>query len=318
MFETMGLQIEYLLWLQHFREITHGIFDNFFLRATWFGEFIIPLCFMAVIYWGVNKKAGTFLLFNYALMLYINVFLKMTACINRPWIIDSRVSPLPEALPLADGYSFPSGHTAGATAVWGGSAFVWWKKKIIRYLMIFLVILVAFSRNYVGVHTPQDVIVSMIVGIFMLFGTDKLLKWIDKKKNNDIIFFAAIILLTLLLYIYIHIKCCFQLQSFNSLTDLINPIAMKHTAYGKIGFLAGIFTGWILERRFVRFEIPQGSDLRKIIFITGGLIILYLFAASLHDYLGLVMAKQIASAIVAFLTSVFIMFLYPCVLKRFL
>lgn len=42
MFGTMDLQIQYLLLLQHFREVTHGVFDGFFMGATWLGEIIIP------------------------------------------------------------------------------------------------------------------------------------------------------------------------------------------------------------------------------------------------------------------------------------
>ena len=79
MFGTMELQIEYLLLLQQLRDATNGVFDIFFMSATWFGEVIIPLGFLAVIYWYFDKKAGIFMLFNFALTLCLNVFLKMTA-----------------------------------------------------------------------------------------------------------------------------------------------------------------------------------------------------------------------------------------------
>lgn len=169
----MELQIEYLLLLQQLREVTNGVFDTFFLSATWFGEVIIPLGFLAVIYWYFDKKAGIFMLFNFALTLCLNVFLKMTACIKRPWLIDSRVCPIERALPAADGYSFPSGHTAGAMSVWGSAGYLWRKNRLVLGLMVLLVVLVAFSRNYIGVHTPQDVIVSIIIGLFIILFTDK-------------------------------------------------------------------------------------------------------------------------------------------------
>ena len=37
---------------------------------------------------------------------------------------------------MADGYSFPSGHTTGAMSVWGGTAFWFWKNRCVsdRYL----------------------------------------------------------------------------------------------------------------------------------------------------------------------------------------
>lgn len=315
MFGTMDLQIQYLLLLQHFREITHGVFDGFFQAATWFGELLIPLTFMAVIYWGMNKKAGTFLLFNFGVTLYVNVFLKMTACIKRPWLIDSRVCPLESAIPAADGYSFPSGHTAGAMCVWGGSAFWWWKNKLIRYSMIALVLLVGFSRNYVGVHTPQDVIVSILVGIGILFLVDWLLKWIDEKTNRDIIFFVSMTVLFMLLYFYLHLKCCMQMETYDSLKDLVNPLEMKHGVYSKLGFLYGIFTGWILEKRFVKLEVSPLFNLKKALSIIIGLVVLYLFMFFLNKFLLIIAVKQIASALTAFLTALYITFLYPLVLK---
>lgn len=315
MFGTMDLQIQYLLLLQHFREVTHGVFDGFFMGATWLGEIIIPLTFLSIIYWGINKKAGTFLFFNFGLTLYVNVFLKMTACIKRPWLIDSRVCPLEKALPAADGYSFPSGHTAGAMSCWGAAAYWWWNNKIVRYTMITFVLLVAFSRNYVGVHTPQDVIVSILIGICLMFGIDRLLKWIDAKDGRDLIFYSVLLVMTALLCIYLHLKCCMQLETYDSLKDLVNPLEMKHGVYGKIGFLLGIFTGWLLEKRFVKFEITKGINTKKIISLLSGIIVLYVLMMVLNKVFILFMAKHIAAAIIAFLTAFYITFLYPCILK---
>ena len=316
MFETMDIQIQYLLLLQHFREATHGALDGFFMGATWLGEVIIPLSFISIIYWGINKKAGTFLLFNLGLTLYVNVFLKMTACIKRPWLIDSRVCPIEKAMPAADGYSFPSGHTAGATAVWGSSAFWWWNNKIVRYTMITFVLLVAFSRNYVGVHTPQDVIVSILIGICLMFGIDRLLKWIDEKSGRDVIFYIILLMMTALLCIYLHLKCCMQMETYDSLKDVVNPLEMKHGVYGKVGFLLCIFTGWIMERHFIKFEIQDGINLKKVLSVIAGIVILYILMMCLNKIFVIFIAKHITAAIIAFLTAFYITFLYPLVLKR--
>ncbi len=314
MFNTMPLQIEYLLLLQNFRELTNGFFDNFFLSVTWFGETLIPVFAMAVIYWGINKKAGTFIFFTFGLTLYTNVFLKMTACIKRPWFIDSRITPIDSALPAADGYSFPSGHTAGAMAVWGSIAYKWWNNRIIRYLMITIVLLVAFSRNYIGVHTPQDVLVSIIAGIALIFATKKLTDWIDKRQNRDLIFYLTIIALTIILYLYLHIKCNIQMQSFNPLADCINPVEMKHGVYYKICFMLGIFTGWILERRLVNFSIINNLK-KKIILISAGLIFLYTICALCTKILLLILTDRFAYSITAFFIPFYIIFLYPVVIK---
>ena len=55
-----------------------------------------------------------------------------------------------------------------------------------------------------------------------------------------------------------------QLETYDSLKDLVNPLEMKHGVYGKIGFLLGIFTGCLLEKRFVKFEITKGINTKKL------------------------------------------------------
>ena len=310
MLNTMELQIQCLLWLQNLRETTNGIFDNFFMSATYFGEYIIPLSVIALIYWGVNKRAGQFLLFAYGITFFVNVFLKMTACIKRPWLIDSNIKPVEKAMPAADGYSFPSGHTAGAMAVWGSIAFLWWNNKILRYIMIAIVLLVAFSRLYIGVHTPQDVIVSIIAGVFIILGVDCVTKRIDKNKNMDIIVYSIIMLLTVLLCVYVHIKCGLQMQNYNPLTDNVNPVEMKHSVYSKISFIAGIFSGWIVENRFLKYEIPQGYSRKKTVLLIAGMAILYLLFKWLYFAFSLLVPQYIASAATTFICSLFITVLY--------
>lgn len=318
MFETLiEPQIQYLLLLQEFRQLSNGILDSFFLTITTFGEILIPMSILSVIYWGGDKKAGTLMLFSFALALYFNIFLKMTACIKRPWLLDSRVCPVKDAIPAADGYSFPSGHTAGAVSIWGSIAYHWWNKKLIRYIMILLVLLVAFSRNYVGVHTPQDIIVSIIVGILLIFIADKILHWVEQKQSRDVLLFTIFMFFTAILYIYLDLRCDVQMLSFNSNNTLLNPIALKYGVYGKLGFLTGIVTGWIIERRFIRFTTQDKICLKKIFLITLGLIIFCnlpnIFAFVLHNLI----PYRFESFLTKFFMAFYITALYPLVIKRF-
>ena len=108
----LGWQIDYLLFLQNFRDLSHHIFDNFFLTITLFGQIFIPMSIICLIYWCINKKTGFYVLSTYLYGFLVNIFLKTTACIYRPWLLDSRVKPLTQAIAGATGYSFPSGHTS--------------------------------------------------------------------------------------------------------------------------------------------------------------------------------------------------------------
>lgn len=315
MVNFLDWQIQYLLLLQEFRNQTGGIFDNFFIGTTWLGEIIVPFTFLAIVYWGINKKAGSFILLTFCIHLYFNVFLKMTACINRPWVLDSKICPIEKVMPMADGYSFPSGHTAGAISVWGSTAFLFWKNKLLRYLMILFVCLVAFSRNYVGVHTPQDVLVSIIIGIIVIFAVYKLQNWLEAKKHRDNLFYLISIILGIMLCIYLQIKCNYDMQTFDSAKDLVCPLDMKHSTYSKIAFYFGALTGWFLERKFVNFQVIKEYNLKKILLLLLGIILLFMTSGSLKELLGLVIEKRFAYSVSAAYFGLFITFLYPCFLK---
>src|SRR5574344_914302 len=233
----MGCQIDLLLWLQHLRTLSGGCFDVFFSSITYFGQILIPLMISALIFWCIDKKSGAFIILNGAFAVMVNQLLKNIACIYRPWVLDSRIKPVQGALYASSGYSFPSGHTSIATSCWGAIAKIWSKNKILVVLMALLILAVAFSRNYLGVHTPQDVIVSMIVGIGLLYLTNKVLKWIENGKNRDLIIFGAMSIFCILLIIYTELKQ-YPIDYLNG-QILVDPVKMRFESYPKAGFALG-------------------------------------------------------------------------------
>ena len=132
----------------------------------------------------------------------MNIFLKMTACIYRPYFLDSRLVPLEHPT----GYSFPSGHTARVTSCFGSFAFVFWKNKWIRYSSIVIIFLVMFSRNYLGVHTPQDVIVSFIITFLLVFIIKRIFDIAKTKKYGFFVLTFVTTILCILLIVYLNFK----------------------------------------------------------------------------------------------------------------
>lgn len=309
-------QLDYLYLLQNLREITHHVFDNFFLHITWFGEVYIPVIFFCIIYWCVNKKGGLFIMFNYLFGFIANTFLKTTACIYRPWLLDERIKPLAEAIPAATGYSFPSGHTAGAVSVWGGTAITFWKNKIVRYTCFAIVLLVMFSRNYVGVHTPQDVLVSFIVGITLLLSSRPLFKWLEEKPNNDLIFAGVLTLICLILQAYVTFKnypCeCFGIRA------LYDPTPIKIDTFAKIGCVLGAIYGWLVETRFVKFNPEQGTAPKKVFRAIIGVGLLLLILGLLKPLCIEFLGKPFGKFTCYFITGLFITLVQPYLNKKYL
>lgn len=308
----LGWQIDYLLWLQNFRDVSGHVFDKFFTIITLFGEVTIPIIVITVFYWAINKRVGTFLLWSYMFGFVVNHFAKATACIYRPWILDSRVHPLAQAIPAATGYSFPSGHTAGAVSIWGGLAVSFWKNKIVRYLGFAIIILVMISRNYLGVHTPQDVIVSLFLSSFVLFFTWKLLKYEENgPKKRDFIIVASVYAIVIFTCLYALFKPYPIHYLFGKI--LYDPKLMQIDVVTKQSCLFGVFLGWLLEKWYIAFNPETGSVLKKIFRVVLGIVLFFAIKSSSS----IVPFGILGECVQMFILGFFITFIYPLMIKIF-
>lgn len=124
-------------------------------------------------YWLWRKKLFAELVLLYCLSGLVNNHLKETWQVPRPFQNpDAGVTAL---IHVSDGsWSFPSGHAQTAALLWGwfalrvGRAWVYAASGVV-------ILLVAASRVYLGVHYPIDVVVGMAVGLggIGLFGGAK-------------------------------------------------------------------------------------------------------------------------------------------------
>ena len=100
-----------------------------------------------------NKKIGLFMALDLIIITCFQYLLKYTFLRNRPVDIN---------LIEETGYSFPSGHSLTAMAFYGFIIYIVNKynlkyKKIYTILLSLLIIMIGFSRIYLGVHYPTDV-----------------------------------------------------------------------------------------------------------------------------------------------------------------
>ena len=96
--------------------------------------------------------------------LITNLILKNLIIRPRPYEVMEGIQAL--IGPLKDS-SFPSGHTTSAIAA--GFVMLKGTRKYIGIPAFVLAVLIAYSRLYLGVHYPTDVLVGAIIGLFAAF-----------------------------------------------------------------------------------------------------------------------------------------------------
>lgn len=252
------MDIDILLALQAFREGVGGCLTEFFSKMTWFGEMGTVLAIMAAIYWCVDKRIGTYLLMGWSGNRIVNGVLKVTACAYRPWIRDPRIIPGPEAMATATGYSFPSGHTMNAASLFGGTAVRRDMHRGFRVLMWVFLCLIAFSRIFLGVHTPQDTVVGAVVGVLVMVLTGRLLLWLEEHQEKRALIVAIGVAVALVAAIYAANKPYPMDYDANG-ELLVDGLKMANDTFKAVCWLSAFLIGWILERRYVGFstEIPM-------------------------------------------------------------
>ena len=309
------MDIQYLLTLQDFR---NGISD----ALTPFMEFIsmfavdFLIFFPIFLYWFWDKRKGLYTLVSYYFCMFLTPVTKLTVCAYRPWIRDARVLPAGDSITTATGYSFPSGHTSTAGPLAGGMAVSLWDSKRTRWLSVLFVVFVAltgFSRNYLGVHTPQDVFVGITISVLSLILAAKLFQYLDRHPDQENWFLLGGFLLCWAGILYITVKSYpMELNAEGKL--IVDPQKMMNDGYGDIGKVIGFIIARYVEKKWIRFE-PIKNGWKGTLLCILGLIPLVLLKKLLSPvitgWLGSHWGKLVFSILYAF----YYIALFPLVLK---
>jgi undecaprenyl-diphosphatase len=106
----------------------------------------------------VNIYAGFALLFGSIIQIVLQQIIKNLFSRQRPYVSHEEISIV---INPPDRFSFPSGHTAGAFVL---VFFFWYFYPFLFVPMLVLATLIAFSRMYLGLHYPTDVMAGVILG----------------------------------------------------------------------------------------------------------------------------------------------------------
>ena len=296
------MDIQILLWLQNLR---NPVFNAINFAITLLADEAVLLVLLCGMYWCWSKRNAAFLAFNFFAGMVVNSFLKITCCVPRPWVRDARIVPYGDAIESATGYSFPSGHTACGTAVYGGFALLA-KKKWLSWAMVILAVLIGFSRMYLGVHTPQDVLVSLAVGFALLFAVRKGLDEIEKRPGLDVRVLLGGLVLAAALALYAGLKP----YPADATPELIED------TYKTAGALMGMLLGWFMERRFVKFD-EKAVIFWQIVKVIGGIAGILAVKALLKPVFVAVAGDAVGGMLRYCLMVLWAIWLWPALFVRF-
>ena len=309
------MDIDILLELQDFRNGVGSFLADFLSKMTYLGELNTVIILMALIYWAVSKDFGTYLLMGWSGNRLVNGVLKVTACAYRPWIKDPRIIPYGNSITTATGYSFPSGHTMNAATVYGGGMFNKDLSKLLRLLLGILIALVAFSRIYLGVHTPQDILVGAIAGIVVMFLMLKLMNWLEKHPEKDIHVVCIGVALAIVVALYASLKS--YPEDYDAEGKLlVDGAKMANDTFKGIGWCIAFLVGWILEKRFVCFstDVPLVKRISRIVL---GILSYYAVSLIIVPLLKEWIPSAAGTISSCFIQMFYIVFVFPWFLKHF-
>jgi membrane-associated phospholipid phosphatase len=259
-------------WLQAPMEIFSFLgTENFFLL-------ILPL-----IYWSIDAKVGMQIGFILITSNYLNGVLKLLFAGPRPYWVSDRVIPFA----AESTFGIPSGHAQNAVSVWGMIA-ASYRKSWAWILAFALMFFIGFSRWYLGVHFPHDVIVGWLIGAILLWMFVRFWNpiddWLRQKTLREQVLLAFIVSM---LFIVLGVFSASRLDGYtfpeewraNALRasdELPAPVSMEGAFT-----LAGIFFGyaagaaWIVSRG--GYQADGSLQQRATRFVVGliGMLILW-------------------------------------------
>ncbi len=227
-------------------------FDTFFMNISALGGDLFYFLVFSFLFWCVDDRETARFTVLFCLSFWINSELKRFLGQPRPYDL------VPE---LKVGYcsgggGLPSYHAQGSLLFWGYIS-LWFRRIPLYALSIIIVLLIAFSRMYLGHHFPTDILGGWLISFALLSAflafhekiEDRLMKW-SFIERLALAFFLPFLL------------------------TFVKP---NGWTIGALGFFAGFGTGYCVLKEYIPFNTAGGFFYKLWRYLIGlaGLAVLY-------------------------------------------
>ena len=294
--------MEFLYKLQ---EIRVPWLTELMLALTELGGETVFLVLALIVFWCVDKRRGYFMMTVGFMGTVCNQFMKLFCRVPRPWVLDPNFAPVEEALEEASGYSFPSGHSQSAAGTYGSLA-VTEKRRWLRLVFIAVLILVPFTRLYLGVHTPADVLAGAVISLVLVF----ILQPLVLRRDGMKWVIAPMVLLAAAYVGYVF------LYPFQTDVDPDILASCRKNAATLFGCVAAVAVVYPAERRWVNFS-NNAVWWAQILKVVGGLAVVLAVKEGLEAPLEAIAPAFVARAVRYFLLVVMAGLVWPMSFRWF-
>lgn len=248
------MQETLIVWIQSH---LHPQWDSFFETVTFWGGFKGSIFLWSFFVWCVSYSYGCRLILLTQVVQYVgSIWLKTLFAVPRPFQSSSQVM----AIVSEKGFSFPSGHAINAIIFWG--YFAWFfKKKWAILLSVILILLISFSRVYLGLHYPTDILGGWFLGGLFLWLFFRRLPNLEK-------FFGH---LNSLVQLGWALAAGF-LFSFLLIGFAPNGVVPSWALANLLLYLS-VVIGWILKNRWLKFETDGSWRIKMVRLIAGNMVL---------------------------------------------
>lgn len=237
--------------------VHNPVLDGFFNIVTFLGEVEFFLLIFPFVIWSIDKSIGLRLAYLALISIAFNTWAKLIIGHPRPFEWPSEATtPVLKLNEKARGPGIPSGHTQSSLAMWFYLAYHF-KQRWLWIVATILFILISFSRVYLGVHFPTDLLGGAILGLIILLLFVKFEQILASQLSAQSIWRQiglAVMIPSLIILIHPH-------------PDTLATFSV----------LAGLGLGAIFDKQKIGFEVTGPVTHRVIRFIVGVIVLVMIF-----------------------------------------